>query len=274
MPRIQPIRTEAIVLRQRPLGDADRICVLFSPTMGRIEAVAKGVRKPLSKLSGHVQPLSRGQFSLAKGRSLDIIAEAQALDAWPALHEDVDRMTEALAMVELIDRSTDIDGASRPLYQLLHHTLATVAGTISPRSVRWWFTLHLLDQLGYRPELQSCVRCWKALEPEGNAFSASDGGVVCPGCRHVGAGQSLSSPAFRLLRYMRRSTAESTAQVRLDETLASELERHLQQMQEQALDQRLRSRGFATALASAEQTGRRAAQIAAREREEQNHAAV
>ena len=73
MPRTRLIRTEAIVLRQRPLGDADRICVLFSPTRGRIEAVAKGVRKPLSKLSGHVEPLTRGQFGLARGRQLDIL---------------------------------------------------------------------------------------------------------------------------------------------------------------------------------------------------------
>ena len=80
MPRIRPIRTEAIVLRQRPLGDADRICVLFSPTRGRVEAVAKGVRKPLSKMSGHVEPLSRGQFGLAQGRSLYVITDAQTLD--------------------------------------------------------------------------------------------------------------------------------------------------------------------------------------------------
>ena len=127
MPRIRPIRTEAIVLRQRPLGDADRICVLFSPTRGRIEAVAKGVRKPLSKLAGHVEPLSRGQFGLAPGRSLFVVTDAQTLDSWPSLHDDVARMTEALAMAELVDRSTDVDVSSGPLYQLLRHSLDALA---------------------------------------------------------------------------------------------------------------------------------------------------
>ena len=274
MPRVQPIRTEAIVLRQRPLGDADRICVLFSPTRGRIEAVAKGVRKPLSKLSGHVEPLSRARFGLAQGRSLYIVTDAQTLDSWSPLHDDVVRMTEALAMVELIDRSTDVDVSAGPLYQLLRGSLDSLAATSSPAAVRWWFTLRFLDQQGYQPELDSCVACRAELGPDGNGFSASDGGVVCPDCSRSGIGQRLSSPVFRLLRYMRRSTPEATAQVRVDAEASAELERHLRMSLEQALDSRLKSRGFAEDLARAESIGRSAARAAQSEREEEQHAAI
>ncbi len=275
MPRVRPIRTEAIVLRQRPLGDADRICVLFSPTRGRIEAVAKGVRKPLSKMSGHVEPLSRGQFGLAQGRTLFVITEAQTLDSWPSLHDDVERMSEALAMAELVDRSTDVDVAAGPLYQLLRHALDELAEQPFPASTRWWFTLRFFDQQGYRPELDSCVRCRSEVGPEGNGFSAVDGGVVCPNCHGAGHGQRLSSPVFRLLRYMRRSSAEATAQVRVDAEASAELERHLRLSLEQALDGRLRSRSFAEDLARAETIGHSAASSAAeREREEQQRAAI
>ncbi len=275
MPRVRPMRTEAIVLRQRPLGDADRICVLFSPTRGRIEAVAKGVRKPLSKLSGQVQPLSRGWFGLAHGRSLDVITEAQSLDSWSALHDDVDRMTEALAMAELIDRSTDVDLGSSALYRLLRTAMEALCVTDSPRAVRWWFTLRVLDQQGYKPELDDCVRCRATLQPEENGYSASDGGVVCPQCHRAGVGQRLSSPVFRLLRYMRRASCEATAQVRVDVESSDELERHLRLSLEYALDSRLRSASFAEELARAESIGRRAASGATpREREEQEHAAI
>ncbi len=275
MPRIRPIRTEAIVLRQRPLGDADRICVLFSPTRGRVEAVAKGVRKPLSKMSGHVEPLSRGQFGLAQGRSLFVVTDAQTLDSWPSLHDDVQRMTEALAMAELVERSTDADISSGPLYQLLRHSLDALADTPSPPAIRWWFTLRFFDQQGYRPELEACVRCRADVGPGGNGYSAVDGGVVCPSCHGAGHGQRLSSPVFRLLRYMRRSSAESTAQVRVDAQASAELEQHLRLSLEQALDGRLRSSGFAEELARAESIGRNASRAAAeREREEQERAAV
>ena len=275
MPRIRPIRSEAIVLRQRPLGDADRICVLFSPTRGRIEAVAKGVRKPLSKLAGHVEPLSRGQFGLAQGRSLHVITDAQTLDAWPSLHDDVDRMTEALAMAELVDRSTDLDVASGPLYVLLKGSLDVLAATSAPRAVRRWFTLRFLDQQGYRPELDECVRCRAALGPEGNGYAPADGGAVCPSCHQAGVGQRLSSPVFRLLRYMRRSSCEATAQVRVDADTSAELDRHLRLSMEQALDGQLRSGGFQESLERAEAIGRNAASAATeREREEQDRAVV
>ena len=275
MPRVRPIRTEAIVLRQRPLGDTDRICVLFSPTRGRMEAVAKGVRKPLSKLSGHVEPLSRGQFGLAHGRNLDVITDAATLDSWPPLHDDVDRMTEALAMAELVDRSTDADVSSGPLYLLLRHSLDALASTPSPRAVRWWFVLRFLDQQGYRPELNACVRCRAEVGPEGNGFSAADGGVVCPSCHRAGVGQRFSSPVFRLLRYMRRSSSQATAEVNVDAEASAELERHLRLSLEQALDSRLRSAGFAEALARAETVGRSVASTEAEsEREEQQRAAI
>ncbi|MYE06271.1 MAG: DNA repair protein RecO [Chloroflexi bacterium] len=275
MPRIRPIRTEAIVLRQRPLGDADRICVLFSPTRGRVEAVAKGVRKPLSKMSGHVEPLSRGQFGLAQGRSLFVITDAQTLDPWSPLHDDVERMTEALAMAELVDRSTDAEVSSGPLYQLLRRSLESLASTQSPAAVRRWFTLRFLDQQGYQPELDACVRCRTEVGPEGNGYSAVDGGVVCPNCHGAGHGQRLTSPVFRLLRYMRRSSAQSTAQVRVDAQASAELERHLSMSLEQALDARLRSSSFAEDLARAETIGRSAVQSAAEsEREEQRRAAI
>ena len=269
MAQARLIRTEAIVLRQRPIGDADKVCVLFSPLRGRVEAVAKGVRKTTSKLSGHVAPLSRGAFGIVPTRSLDIITQAQTLESWPALHDDIDRLTEALAIAELIDRSTEAETSAVPLYMLLRHAFGELAQTASPRAVRWWFTLHFLDAQGYRPELDECVRCRADVGPDDNGFAAADGGIVCPACHRAGAGSALSSPVFRLLRYMRRSSCEATAQVRVDADASAELERHLRLLVEQALDGQLRSRGFAEAMARAESVGRNAVK-----REDSHRAAV
>ena len=263
------IRTEAIVLRQRPIGDANKVCVLLSPTRGRIEAVAKGVRKTTSRLAGHVAPLSRGMFAIAPTRSLDIITQAQTLDAWPSLHDQIERLTEAVAIAELIERTAQPEHSADALYGLLRGTLGELTSTAAPRSVRWWFTLRFLDEQGYRPELDECVRCRSQLGPDDNGFAANDGGVVCPACHRAGTGTRLSSPVFRLLRYMRRSSCEATAQVRVDAEASAELERHLRLLIEQALDGQLRSRGFAEAMARAELVGRSAVK-----REESDRAPV
>ena len=251
MPRTQPLRTEAIVLRQRPIGDADKVCVLLSPAHGRMEAVARGVRKTTSRLAGHVDALSRGTFQLARGRSMYIVTQAQTLDAWPPLHDDIDRLSLAVGVAELIDRTAMPDVGSRSLYRLTQESLARVAEADDPAAAVRWFRLRWLDQQGYQPELDACVRCRAALEPAGNGLAALEGGVVCPDCHRAGAGAPLSSTAFRLLRYMRRSSFDLTAQVRVNRAAASEVDRHLSALVEHALDGRLRSSSFAQALEGA-----------------------
>ena len=270
MPRTMPLRTEAIVLRQRGIGDADKVCVLLSPGRGRIEAVARGVRKTTSRLAGHVDALSRGTFQLAQGRSMLIVTQAQTLDAWPELHDDMDRLSLASGVAELIDRTAMADVHSAQLYRLVRETLSRVAEAPDARAAVRWFQLHWLDQQGYQPELDDCVRCRTPLGPTGNGLAAGDGGVVCPDCHRAGAGLPLSPAAFKLLRYMRRSSFEHSAQVRLDRATALEVDRQLASLVEHALDGRLRSASFAQALEGAE---RRAGTIPTATREA-NHAPI
>ena len=96
MPRPRVYKTEAIVLRQRKLGEADKIVTLFSPQKGKIDAVAKGVRKTRSRISGHVEPLTFGSYLLAEGRDLDIVTQAETVEAFPGLRADLERLGRGL----------------------------------------------------------------------------------------------------------------------------------------------------------------------------------
>ena len=237
-------RTEAIVLRQRPLVDADKVCVLFTPLYGRLEAVAKGVRRSRSRLAGHLEPLTRSRLLVAKTRSLDIITQAETVEAFPALHADLDRLSRALYAAELVDRFTDTATDVGALYRLLLDTLHRLEGSDTPDLPLRWFEMRLLDDQGYRPQLQRCVRCDTALQPEGNAFSAPAGGVVCPDCRTGLIGRPLSGRAFKLLRFLQTASYDDAAQVRVDTGLARELEGHLRSAVELAIDQEIRAARF------------------------------
>ena len=237
-------RTEAVVLRQRSLVDADKVCVLFSPLYGRIEAVAKGVRRSRSRLTGHVEPLTRSRFLIAKARSLDIITQAETIDAFPRLHTDLDRLSRGLYAAELIDRFTDTAGDVGALYRHLLDTLHRISSAPSPDLPLRWFEMRLLDDQGYRPALQRCVRCETTLQPDGNAFSVPAGGVVCPDCRTGVVARPLSGRAFKLLRFLQTAPYEQAAEVRIDPDLARELEGHLRGAIELALDQEVRAARF------------------------------
>src|SRR3990170_1747604 len=112
-------KTEAIVLRQRRLGEADRIVILYTPAYGKLEAKAKGVRKPTSRMAGHLQPLTRCMVQLAQGRASDVVAGCQTIESFQALREDLDRLSRALYAVELVDRLTPERVPGFATYRLL-----------------------------------------------------------------------------------------------------------------------------------------------------------
>src|SRR5690606_33367624 len=121
IPRVT--KTEAIVLGHRRLGDADRIVTLLTPFRGKVDVVAKGRRRSRSKTSSHREPLTRVEVVLAHGRSMDIATQAQALESFPALHTDLDRLSTAMYLLELVDRLTVEHADARPIYELLHAAL-------------------------------------------------------------------------------------------------------------------------------------------------------
>src|SRR3990172_13347205 len=82
-------RTEAVILRRQDLGETDRLLTLFSPAQGKLRVVAKGVRRPGSRKAGHLEPFSRVDLLLARGRELDVITQAEAVSLYPHLREDL-----------------------------------------------------------------------------------------------------------------------------------------------------------------------------------------
>src|SRR5688572_30354401 len=104
MPAPRMYKTEAVVLRQRRLGEADRILVIYTPALGKLEVKARGVRKTTSRMSGHLQPLTRCVLQLAQGHVSDVVAGCETLESFQPLREDLDRLSRALYAAELVDR--------------------------------------------------------------------------------------------------------------------------------------------------------------------------
>ena len=112
-----------MVLRRVDFGEADRLLTLYSREYGKIKAIAKGARKPQSRKTGHVELFMRSRFFIAKGRNLDIITQAEVIDPYAALREDMVRTTYASYAVELLDRFTVEEDKHVGIYDLLVNAL-------------------------------------------------------------------------------------------------------------------------------------------------------
>src|SRR5512135_2205211 len=96
-------RTEAIILRRADLGEADRLLKILTPGYGKLRVVAKGARKPASRKTGHVELFTRSNLLVARARNLDIVSQAETVESYRPLREDLLRSTYAHYIVELLD---------------------------------------------------------------------------------------------------------------------------------------------------------------------------
>jgi DNA repair protein RecO (recombination protein O) len=228
MPSARLYKTEAIILRQRRLGEADRILTLYTPAFGKMDAKARGVRKTTSRMSGHLQPLTRCVLQMAQGHVNDVIAGCETLESFQPLREDLDRLSRALYAAELVDRMTVERAAGFPLYRLLVDTLRRLQKERDGDLTLRYFEMRLLDHAGFRPELEHCVVCGSPLQPEQQFFVPQAGGVVCRGCVPGLAGpRVLSLNGLKVLRLLQRAPYADVARLRMQPELSQEVERHL-----------------------------------------------
>lgn len=172
-------QTTGIVIGRTNFGEADRIIRLITPEQGKVSAVAKGVRKIKSRLSGHLELFGEVNLMLATGRNLDIITSARL--AWYP-HElvgDYERLSLAYACAGLIDRVAQEHQSQPELYAHLREALqALEAGARGPL-IELWFKVRLLQLAGFRPELSGCLVCGRHDEATSYRFDAERGGLTC-----------------------------------------------------------------------------------------------
>ncbi len=186
-----------VVLRTYKLRESDRIVVIHTSENGKVRAVAKGVRKTKSKFGARLEPMSHVRLLLYRGRELDIVSQAEAVEPLSPLLSSLDRASQGLAALEAVDQLSMEREPDERLYRMLVGVLRTIATAPSPLNVPAFYW-KLLAHEGVRPQLDACVRC-SAAGPAVNlvAFDLAEGGVLCRSCR---SGQSISEDALALLR--------------------------------------------------------------------------
>lgn len=222
-------RDTAVVLRTYKLGEADRIVVLLTEHHGKVRAVAKGVRRTRSRFGSRLEPPTAVALQLHEGRSLDTITSAETVDPFRAVREDLDRLGQAMAMLEAVDQLA-VEGEGDPaLFRMLVRALGLLA-TDAPPLVVPAFYLKVLAQSGFGPTVEVCVACG---EPGPLvAFDAGRGGMLCGTHR---SGMAISPAAVDLVArilggQLSSALAEpaSPATTEVDRLATGALEHHLE----------------------------------------------
>jgi DNA repair protein RecO (recombination protein O) len=194
---VSQFRDRGVVLRTIRLGEADRIVTLLTEQHGKVRAVAKGVRRTMSKFGSRLEPLTHVALLGWQGRGdLDTVNQVEVIDTNRAVREDLDRMATAMTMLEVVDQVAQERHANPRLYEMLVGALAALGIRDSPMVAPAFF-LKVLVLEGSAPVLDSCVSCGEADAARLVAFDLAEGGVLCRQCRR---GRPVSAEALALLR--------------------------------------------------------------------------
>ena len=254
MGREKLYRAEAVILHRQDMGEADRLLVLYTPDHGKVRVIAKGIRKPSSRKSGHLELFARSRLLIARGRNLDIVTQAELVEPFEGLRTDLSRISYAYHVVELLDRFTNEEIENRPLYDFLLDTLRWLAESENLPLTSRYFELHLLDHIGYRPQLFRCVRCNEEIQPVENYLSAEEGGVLCPRCDgHVPRTRPLSMPVLKILRFLQTYDYSTCRRLQLRPSVTRELEQVMELLLSHYLEAKPRSLSFIRQLRREEQ---------------------
>ena len=191
-------RDTGVVLRTYKLGEADRIVVFLTEEHGKVRAVAKGVRKTMSKFGARLEPMSHVKLLLYRGKELDIVSQAESVEPLAPMLSSLDRASQGIAVLEAADQLGLEREPNPQLYRMVVGVLRTIAVRPAPLVVPAFYW-KLLSAEGLRPELDVCVRCGESPDDgvELVAFDLEEGGTLCRSCRSGGA---ISAPALDLLR--------------------------------------------------------------------------
>jgi DNA repair protein RecO (recombination protein O) len=208
-------RDEGIVVRKKNFSEADKILTLYTKGGGKTTAIAKGARKITSRKVSSSELFVHGVYYFAKGRNMDIVTEAETLNAFSPLREDLQKASLAFYLAEILDSFTAGGQANYPLYRLFLETMSILSRAKKKHNL--WvrvFEMKTLHHLGFGPELYQCACCNRPLSAE-KYLEFGRGGTVCREC--LSEGMLVREQLLVFLRNLQRLNWNELSRLRFED---------------------------------------------------------
>lgn len=151
---LRNFKTEGIVIKRRNIGEADKLLTVVTPSFGKIIIKASGVRRINSRRSPHVELLNHAYFTLYKASGMPTLIEAQTIEAFSPIKDDLSKVGLAYHLCELVDGLCPENQENRHVFSLIRHALLQLSQELGEVSLRD-FEIDLLTHLGFYPRQMS-----------------------------------------------------------------------------------------------------------------------
>jgi DNA repair protein RecO (recombination protein O) len=223
-------QTKAIILSRQPFRENDCRIIAYSRDRGKIDLVARGTKKISSKLAGHLEPFNLSNLMVARGRQYDYIGAAISQNCYYNIKSDSEKTACAGQAANIFNKLIKPGERGERLFGLLLDFLETLnknqLSIISYQLFYHFFTLNMLAELGYRPELYKCVICGNKILPDGNQFDFLKGGLVCAICQKNNKNKQvlpISADCIKVLRLAIESDLNKLIKLKISDKLIKEI---------------------------------------------------
>ncbi|KGX88908.1 DNA repair protein RecO [Pontibacillus litoralis] len=192
-------KVEGIVIRTNNYGETHKIVTLFSREKGKIAVMARGAKKPKSKMIAITQPFVYGNYLIQIGSNMGTLHQGEIVQSFRPIREDIEKSAYASYVSELTNKLTEQNERDPFLFEQLLQTLKFMSEDKDLDILLYMYELKMYKKGGFAPQLMQCVHCGRVNGPF--AFSVLEGGILCPVCKyHDPEAQSLTDTILKLLR--------------------------------------------------------------------------
>ncbi|WP_173916109.1 DNA repair protein RecO [Halobacillus sp. Marseille-Q1614] len=205
-------KIEGIVLRTRDYGETHKIVTLFTREKGKIGVMARGAKKPKSRMSSITQPFIHGQYLIQIGSGLGLLSQGEMLSSLRVIREDIVKAAYASYLAELTDKLVDEKQPDPFLFEQFLKTLQWIAEDKDSEILAMMYELKIYRKAGFAPKVDACLNCGREEGPF--SFSVVEGGLLCFRCKQRDPqAYGLTDPLSRLLRLFLHMDVKRLGQV-------------------------------------------------------------
>lgn len=236
-------RWEGIVLKTRPYGETNKIVTILTREAGKVTGMARGAKKPASRLAAVTQPFTHGSFLMQKGRGMGTIQQGELLSSMRQLTQDIEVTAYVSYIVELVDKLVEEDQPVPHVFGLVEQAFHAISEGYDPEAITLFVEWKMLPVAGVHPILHQCANCG-ATEGE-FAFSFKFNGFLCHRCFEQDPYLIRLNPQLvRLIRMMYTVPIERVGNISLKRETKNFLKKIVRTIFEEQTGIRLKSRTF------------------------------
>ena len=200
-------RTQGFILKKEDRGEADRVFIIYTKDFGKLELLAKAVRKIKSKLRVGLELFYLSEIEFIQGKAQKTLTDAVLINNFKNLRRDSEKLAIAYQISEVLDGLVKGQEPDEKIWQLLEETFEMLDSCstfhVSSSMIYYYFLWNFLSILGYQSELYRCCLCQEKIAPENISFSPKEGGLVCHQCKEkTKTEKSINPNTVKIIRIL------------------------------------------------------------------------